>query len=101
MYNPGRGHCETMNWILRYIKGSINVALVFEKDTTGKKECTEYVDSDYVGDLDKCQSRMEYIFTLAQASMSWHSTLQSIVILSTMTAEYIAMIEAMKEAILL
>jgi len=30
---------------------TIDVGLVFEKDTTGKQECIAYVDSDYVGDL--------------------------------------------------
>jgi len=33
--------------ILRYIKGTINVDLIFEKDSSGKQECTGYVDSDY------------------------------------------------------
>jgi len=90
-----------MKWILRYIKDTINVGLVFEKDTIGKKECIEYVDSDYVGDPDKCRSTIGYIFTSAQASMSWRSILLSTVILSTIRAEYIAMMEAIKEAILL
>jgi len=40
-----------------------------------------------------------YVFTLAQAPVSWHSILQSIVVLSTTEAEYMAMTEAMKEAI--
>ena len=40
-----------MKWILRYIKGTINVGLVFEKDSTGKQDCIGYVDSDYAGDL--------------------------------------------------
>ena len=42
-----------MKWILRYIKGTIDVGLVFEKDSMGKQECIGYVDSDYAGDLDK------------------------------------------------
>ena len=35
------------------IKGTIDLGLVFEKDSTGKKECIRYVDSDNAGDLDK------------------------------------------------
>ena len=38
---------------MRYIKGTIDVGLVFEKDNTGKQECIGYVDLDYAGDLDK------------------------------------------------
>ena len=36
MHDPGRGHWEAVKWVLRYIKGTIDVGLVFEKDFTGK-----------------------------------------------------------------
>jgi len=88
-----------VKWILRYIKGTIDIGLVFKKDVTGKQECVGYVESDYAGDLDKRWSTTVYVFTLSQAPVSWRSTLQSIVALSTTKAEYMAMTEAMKEAI--
>ena len=93
------GSLEAVKWILRYIKGTIDVGLVFEKDSTGKQECIGYVDSDYAGDLDKRRSTTGYVFTFSQALVSWRSTLQSTVALSTAEAEYMAMTEAMKEAI--
>ncbi|GJS68836.1 retrovirus-related pol polyprotein from transposon TNT 1-94 [Tanacetum coccineum] len=40
-----------------------------------------------------------YVFTLAKAPISWKSTLQLTIALSTMEAEYMAMTEAVKEAI--
>ena len=55
-----------MKWILWYIKGTIDVGLVFEKDSTGKQDCIGYVDSDYAGDLDKRRSTTGYVFTLSQ-----------------------------------
>jgi len=73
--------------------------LVFEKDSIGKQECIGYVDSDYAGDLDKRRSTTGYVFTLSQAPMSWCSILQSTIALSITEAEYIAMMEAMKEPI--
>ena len=99
MHDPGKGHWEAVKWVLRYIKGTIDVGLVFEKDSTGKQECIRYVDSDYVGDLDKCRSTIGYVFTLSQAPVSWRSILLSTVALSTIEAEYMAMTESMKEAI--
>ena len=47
MHDPEQGHWEAVKWILRYIKGTINVGMVFEKDSTGKQDCIGYVDSDY------------------------------------------------------
>jgi len=47
MHDPSRGHWEAVKWILRYIKGTIDVCFVFKKDVTGKQECIRYVDSDY------------------------------------------------------
>ena len=41
---------------MRYIKGIVDVGLIFEKDDHGKHECTGFVDSDYVENLDKCRS---------------------------------------------
>jgi len=86
-------------WVLRYIKGTIDVELAFEKDSTGKKECIGYVDSDYAGDLDKRRFTTRYVFTLSQAPVSWRSILQSTIVLSTTEAEYTAMAEPMKEPI--
>ena len=73
--------------------------MVFEKDSTGKHDCIGYIDSDYTGDLDKRRSTTGYVFTLSQAPVSWRSLLQSNVALSTTETEYMAMTEAMKEAI--
>jgi len=50
------------------------------------QECKGYVDSDYAGDLKKRQSTTWYVFTLSQASVSWHYTLQATVALSIIEA---------------
>ena len=57
------------------------------------------MDSDYVGDLDKRWSITGYVFTLSQVSVSWRCILQFTVALSTIEAEYMALTEAIKEAI--
>jgi len=87
-----------VKWILQYIKSTIDVGLVY-KEFTGKQECIRYVDFHYAGDLDKRWSTTGYVSSLSQVPVSWRFTLRSTVALSTMKAEYMAMTEAMKEAI--
>jgi len=70
MHNLDRGHWETMKWILRYIKDTIDVGLVFKKDFAGKQECIKYVDFNYAEDLDKCRSTTGYVFTLSQVPVT-------------------------------
>ena len=48
MHDLSRGHWVAIKWILRYIKGTIDIGLMFEKDTRGKQKCIGYVDSDYI-----------------------------------------------------
>jgi hypothetical protein len=58
-----------------------------------------YVDSDFVGDLDKRRSTSCYVFTLAGGAISWMSKLHNIVALSTIEAEYVVVSHACKESI--
>ena len=83
-----------MKWILRYILNTVDVGLVFQHDGSLGQQMIGYVDSDYAGDLDKCRSTTGYVFTLAGGPISWRSTLQSTVAVSTIEAEYMATTEA-------
>jgi len=65
MHDPDRDHWEVVRWILRYIKGTVDVVLVFEKNIGDKQECRGYVNSDYIRDLDKHRSTTGYVFTLS------------------------------------
>ena len=96
MADPGREHWNAVKRILRYIKGTSDVALCF-----GGSEFVVrgYVDSDFAGDLDKRKSTTGYVFTLAGGAVSWLSKLQSVVALSTTEAEYMAATQACKESI--
>ncbi|XP_041995810.1 secreted RxLR effector protein 161-like [Salvia splendens] len=99
MHDPGKGHWQAVKWILRYIKDTVDIGLLFEQDKSLGHFAVGYCDSDYAGDLDKRRSTTGYLFTLANAPVSWKSTLQSTVALSTTEAEYMAITEAVKEAI--
>jgi hypothetical protein len=96
MANPGIEHWNTIKRILRYIKGTSNVALYYgglEFSVRG------YVDLDFVGDLEKRKSTTGYVFIIAEGAMSWVFKLQTVVALSTTEAEYMTTTQACKEAI--
>ena len=88
-----------MKWILKYIQKTLDVGLIFEKDDMAGQHVVGYCDSDYAGELDKRRSTTGFVFTLAKAPVSWKSTLQSTMAFSTTEAEYMAITEAVKEAI--
>ncbi|KAM2628105.1 hypothetical protein TB2_001483 [Malus domestica] len=100
MHNSGKEHWQTAKWILRYLHGTLDVGLCFEIGDSGIGHfAVGYVDSDYAGDLDGRKSTTGYVFTMAKGPVCWRSILQSSVALSTTEAEYMAVAEAIKEAI--
>ncbi|GJR12854.1 retrovirus-related pol polyprotein from transposon TNT 1-94 [Tanacetum coccineum] len=96
MAKPGREHWGAVKRILRYIKGTSDVALCYGESGLTVKG---YVDSDYAGDLDGSKSTTGYVFTLSDRIVSWVSKLQSVVAMSTMEAEYVAAAQTSKEAV--
>ncbi|CAA0823451.1 cysteine-rich RLK (RECEPTOR-like protein kinase) 8 [Striga hermonthica] len=97
MSNPGVMHWEAVKWILRYLRGTKDRALVFGRSTL---TLSGFVDADFAGsDLDKRRSTTGYVFTYGGTAVSWISKLQKIVTLSTTEAEYVAVTEAAKELV--
>ncbi|GAB4832444.1 hypothetical protein Ancab_040266 [Ancistrocladus abbreviatus] len=96
MANLGREHWSAVKRILRYIKGTSNVALCYGGSDL---VVSGYVDSDYAGDFDGSKSTTRYVFTLASGAVSWISKLQSVVATSSTEAEYVAATQASKEAV--
>ena len=70
MHDPGKGHWQAVKWILRYLHGTVNMGLKFERDHRLRQNLVGYVDSDYVGDLDKRRSTTGYLFTLAKGPVT-------------------------------
>ena len=95
MSNPRKGHWEALKWLLRYLKCTSNTCLMYGKDST---KLTRFCDSNYRGDLDARKSTSGFVFTLGGSAVSWQSSVQDVVALSTTEAEYIAVAESFKEA---
>lgn len=81
------------------LKKTIDISLLFKQDDSLGQNVIGYVNSNCAGDIDKQRSTTGYIFTLAGGLVSQKCTLQSIVTLSTIEPECMAIIEAITEVI--
>ncbi|GJV45102.1 retrovirus-related pol polyprotein from transposon TNT 1-94 [Tanacetum coccineum] len=97
--NPGKNHWEVVKWILKYLRGIANVGLVYGTNHSNHVDVTGFVDSDYAKDPNKGSSITAYAFLVHGCVVSWKATLQHVVALLTIEAEYMALTEAVKEAI--
>ncbi|GKV44046.1 hypothetical protein SLEP1_g51275 [Rubroshorea leprosula] len=66
MSNLGKEHWTAVKWVLRYLKGTTTTCLEFKRDGTYVQA---YVDSDYVGDVDRRRSLIGYVFTLSGSAI--------------------------------
>lgn len=99
MADPGRQHWESLKWTFRYMNGHKSIGIQFQRvEDSTQDPLMGFVDSDYAANVDSRKSQSGFVFVLYGAAVSWKSSLQSVVALSTTEAEYMAMTEAVKEA---
>nr|GFB24002.1 retrotransposon protein, putative, Ty1-copia subclass [Tanacetum cinerariifolium] len=60
--NQGKNHWEAVKWILKYLRGTTNVGLIYGTNHRNHKDVTGFVDLDYAKDPDKGRSITGYAF---------------------------------------
>ena len=83
---------------MQYLRGTSNLCL-FYGSSGSISDIIHYTDSDYGGDLLRRSSLTCYVFTFFGCAISWKATLQSIVGLPTIEAEYMSLTKVVKEGI--
>jgi hypothetical protein len=86
---------KALKRVLRYIKGTLNYALVYNSTDTGLQG---FVDSDWAGDTKDRKSTSGYLFNLNNCIVIWCCKKQLSVSLSSTESEYIALSMAIQEA---
>eukprot|EP00731_Ephydatia_muelleri_P018948 Em0011g988a len=94
---PTETHLTGVKHILRYLKGTINLGLKFEK--TADSSIIGFSDADWAGDLDNRHSTSGNLFVMSGGAISWLSKKQPVVALSTTEAEYVALGAATQEVV--
>jgi hypothetical protein len=97
--NPSQEHLGAIKRVLRYLKGTKELGIIYSKENEASHYIKGYCDADYAGDSSNFKSTSGYVFFLANGPISWKSKLQSIIAQSTTEAEYVAINAATKEAV--
>ena len=96
--DPGESHCAVVKNILKYLRRSKDMFLVYgglEDDLV----VNGYTDASFQSDKDDFRSQSGYVFCLNGGAVSWKSSKQSTIADSTTEAEYIAASDAAKEEV--
>ncbi|GAA0168533.1 transmembrane signal receptor [Lithospermum erythrorhizon] len=89
MSRPSKIHKQIAKRILRYLKGTTDYGIFYQKGAVGG-ELVAYTDSDYARDTEDMKSTTGYVFKLSSGVVTWSSEKQSIVTLSIREAEFMA-----------
>ena len=102
MENPGKRHWEAAKRVLRYLRGTSELGVVFNGNITyGYTERSfnieAYSDADWGRDLYGRKSIYGFIVYLNGCPIAWVSKKQTFVAQSTCESEYVGMSEATRE----
>jgi hypothetical protein len=97
--NPSNEHWSAVIRVLKYVAGTLDYGLVYNKSSSTPSAFSAYSDSDWGSCVNTSRSTMGYVFLLAGGAVSWSSKRQSRVAASSSEAEYISLSHTCKEAI--
>ena len=85
--------------MFKYLVGTLSHVLTYGGPKIGvQPSILGYSDADYAANIDKRRSTSGWVFRLWNSTISWKSSLQHVVALSTTETKYIALSKAFKEA---
>jgi hypothetical protein len=96
-HNPSSEHYNAALRILKYLEGTKNVGILY--GSRGSDIVLGYSDSGYGDDKEKRKSTAGYVFLLWGGAIAWKSKLQKTTAQSSTEAEYMALGQAVKEAL--
>nr|GFA37670.1 hypothetical protein [Tanacetum cinerariifolium] len=92
-------HWTAVKNILKYLKNTKDLFLVYGGDLKRELRVSCYTDDGYLTDTDDLKSQTGYVLVLNVGAVDWKSAKQSIFATSSAEAEYIAAFNASKEVV--
>ncbi|KAJ9544434.1 hypothetical protein OSB04_024141 [Centaurea solstitialis] len=96
--NPGEAHWVVVKNILKYLRRTKEMFLVFG-GSEDEISVTGFTDASFQTDRDDFRSQSWYVFILNRGAISCKSSKQNTIADSTTEAEYVAALDAAKEAV--
>ena len=93
--NSAIKHCNALDRILRYLKKTIDLILLFDRTA----ESISYADAIYENDLIDWKFTYENTLFIENGAVIWISKKQRIIVLSTTEAEYVSMCQISKNIV--
>lgn len=78
---------------MRYLQGTVNLALIYPKNFKLEKELIGFADADWAGDALDRKSTSGFMVKLFEATVSWTTRKQRTVALSSTEAELVSLCE--------
>nr|GEZ43507.1 putative retrotransposon protein [Tanacetum cinerariifolium] len=97
--NPGDIHWTTVKNILKYLRNTKDMFLVYRGDLKQELRVSCYTDAGYLTDADNLKSQTGYVFVLNGGAVDWKTAKQSIFATSSAEAEYTAAFDASKKVV--
>ncbi|GJW15258.1 retrotransposon protein, putative, ty1-copia subclass [Tanacetum coccineum] len=97
--NPGELHWTAVKNILKYLRNTKDMFLVYGGNPKAELRVDFYCDAGFETDRDDTKSQTGYVFILNKGAMDWKSSKQSTTAMSATEAEYIAASEAAMKAV--
>ncbi|GJT34941.1 retrotransposon protein, putative, ty1-copia subclass [Tanacetum coccineum] len=97
--NPGELHWTAVKNILKYLRNTKDMFLVYGGNPSTELRVDCYCDARFETDRDDTKSQTGYVFVLNGGAVDWKSSMQSSIAMSATESEYIAASEAAMEAV--
>ncbi|GJZ47240.1 retrotransposon protein, putative, ty1-copia subclass [Tanacetum coccineum] len=97
--NPGELHWTAVKNILKYLRNTKDMFLVYGGNPSTELRVECYCDAGFETDRDDTKSQTGYVFVLNGGAVDWKSSKQSTIAMSATESEYIAASEAAMEAV--
>ncbi|GJW23873.1 retrotransposon protein, putative, ty1-copia subclass [Tanacetum coccineum] len=97
--NPGELHWTAVKNILKYLRNTKDMFLVYGGNPSTELRVECYCDVGFETDRDDTKSQTRYVFVLNGGAVDWKSSKQSTTAMSATESEYIAASEAAMEAV--